>query len=82
MACPFSSRRFGDGPHQPHGLLRQASIVDGSAAASSAAAPSSAACWTLDDDCADVSDDALTLTHLQLAIQLLTSPSVCRESGV
>lgn len=30
--------------------------------------------WTLEDD--EQPDDALTLTHLQMAIQLLTAPSV------
>lgn len=31
--------------------------------------------WNIEDDI-DIPDDALTLTHLQLAIQLLTAPSV------
>ena len=30
--------------------------------------------WTLEDE--ESTDDALTLTHLQMAIQLLTAPSV------
>ena len=30
--------------------------------------------WALEDD--EAPDDALTLTHLQMAIQLLTAPSV------
>lgn len=33
--------------------------------------------WNIEDDLAEVQhDDALALTHLQLAIQLLTAPSV------
>lgn len=44
-------------------LSRQPSVV---------AEPS--ATWTLEDD--EQPDDALTLTHLQMAIQLLTAPSV------
>lgn len=31
--------------------------------------------WNIEDDI-DIPDDALALTHLQLAIQLLTAPSV------
>lgn len=70
MACPFAPRRStndgGPNHHHSHGLLRQGSIVDGSVSGN----------WTLDDDCAvDIPDDALALTHLQLAIQLLTAPS-------
>lgn len=42
--------------------VRQASVAD--------------AHWNIEDDLADIPDDALTLTHLQLAIQLLTAPSV------
>lgn len=30
--------------------------------------------WTLEEE--ELPDDALTLTHLQMAIQLLTAPSV------
>lgn len=32
--------------------------------------------WNIEEDI-DIPDDALALTHLQLAIQLLTAPSVC-----
>lgn len=32
--------------------------------------------WGMEDDLAEI-PDALTLTHLQVAIQLLTAPSVC-----
>lgn len=32
--------------------------------------------WTLEDDLSDHNDDALALTHLNAAIQLLTGPSV------
>lgn len=32
--------------------------------------------WNIEDDLAEVQEDALALTHLQLAIQLLTAPSV------
>lgn len=32
--------------------------------------------WGIEDDLAEI-PDALTLTHLQVAIQLLTAPSVC-----
>lgn len=32
--------------------------------------------WNIEDDLAEIPDDALALTHLQLAIQLLTAPSV------
>lgn len=42
--------------------VRQASVAD--------------AHWNIEDDLADIPDDALALTHLQLAIQLLTAPSV------
>lgn len=41
--------------------VRQASVAD--------------AHW-IEDDLVDIPDDALALTHLQLAIQLLTAPSV------
>lgn len=42
--------------------VRQASVADAN--------------WNIEDDLADIPDDALALTHLQLAIQLLTAPSV------
>lgn len=32
--------------------------------------------WNLEDDLSDHNDDALALTHLNAAIQLLTGPSV------
>lgn len=34
--------------------------------------------WGIEDDLAEI-PDALTLTHLQVAIQLLTAPSVCSK---
>lgn len=43
-------------------VVRQASVADAN--------------WNIEDDLADIPDDALALTHLQLAIQLLTAPSV------
>lgn len=46
-------------------LPRQGSITENAASA-----------WNIEDDLADIPDDALALTHLQLAIQLLTAPSV------
>lgn len=60
MACPFSARR-------PDSLPRQGSIT---------ADPNPASTWNIEDDLAEIPDDALALTHLQLAIQLLTAPSV------
>lgn len=32
--------------------------------------------WNLDEDLSEIPGDALTLTHLNAAIQLLTAPSV------
>lgn len=32
--------------------------------------------WNIEDDLSDIPDDALTLSHLSSAIQLLTAPSV------
>lgn len=46
-------------------LPRQGSITENAASA-----------WNIEDDLAEIPDDALALTHLQLAIQLLTAPSV------
>lgn len=34
--------------------------------------------WGIEDDLGEI-PDALTLTHLQVAIQLLTAPSVCSK---
>jgi guanylate cyclase soluble subunit alpha len=44
-------------------LSRQQSTVEGN--------------WNIDEYLNEAPDDALTLTHLQSAIQLLTTPSVC-----
>lgn len=44
-------------------LHRQHSIAEGAG-------------WNLDEDLSEIPDDALTLTHLNAAIQLLTAPSV------
>lgn len=40
------------------------------------ATESNTSLWAVEDDLSDLPDDALTLTHLQMAIQLLTAPSV------
>lgn len=50
-------------------LARQGSIVEN-------------VTWNIEDDLAEIPDDALALTHLQLAIQLLTAPSVSYLSFV
>lgn len=47
------------------GLTRQPSVADQTQ-------------WGIEDDLAEI-PDALTLTHLQVAIQLLTAPSVCTK---
>lgn len=57
---------------RPDALPRQGSIT---------AEPNSSA-WNIEDDLAEIPDDALALTHLQLAIQLLTAPSVSAESSI
>ncbi|KXJ79976.1 hypothetical protein RP20_CCG026898 [Aedes albopictus] len=49
--------------HPPSEMLhRQHSIAEGAG-------------WNLDEDLSEIPDDALTLTHLNAAIQLLTAPS-------
>lgn len=50
--------------HAPAEMLhRQHSLAEGAG-------------WNLDEDLSEIPDDALTLTHLNAAIQLLTAPSV------
>lgn len=53
-------------PRERDSLSRQQSTVEGN--------------WNIEDYFSEAPEDALTLSHLQTAIQLLTTPSVCHET--
>lgn len=73
MACPFAPRRSSDEQDDVASTAHHAALTH----QGSSADIGGSAAWTLDEECADVQDDALTLSHLQEAILLLTAPAVC-----